>query len=298
MASRPTIFFVCGCPKSGTTWVQLMLDRHPEVSCAGESQLVTLLHKFSRLIDDHNRFQRQRNRDIFGEIPRLSPFPEIDREDETWLFEALIARLFDKSVHKPDVRAIGDKTPNVAEQITWFQHRAPSAKFIHVIRDGRDVAVSGWHHLRRTSTGSQTSALDRRVAFRDYALMAAQIWRDTIARCRVAAAAMPGRYHEVRYEDLQERPAAALEAMLRFLGVSTDVELCAACIAESSFATVTGGRAAGQENTGAFLRKGVAGDWHNWFDAELNAAFVSVAGTLLTGLGYQTGADPCAQRTG
>ena len=294
MASRPTMFFVCGCPKSGTTWVQLMLDRHPEISCAGESQLVTLLQKFSRLIDDHNRFQRQRNREIFGEIPRLAPFPEIERADETWLFEALIARLLDQTVHKPGVRAVGDKTPNVAEHLVWFQQRVPTAKFVHVIRDGRDVAVSGWHHLQRTGTDSEAATLTRRMTFRDYALMVAPIWRDTIARCRVTAASMPGRYHEVRYEDLQERPAAALEAMLRFLGVSTDVEVCATCIAEASFATATGGRLAGQEDSRAFLRKGVAGDWHNWFDAELNAAFVSVTGTLLSGLGYQPETEACA----
>lgn len=287
MVSRPTTFFVCGCPKSGTTWVQLMLDHHPEIRCAGESQLVTLLRKFSRLIEEHNRFQRQRNREIFGEIPSLSPFPEIDRDDEIWLFDALVARMFDKATQKPGVRAVGDKTPNVAEHLAWFQERVPHAKFIHVIRDGRDVAVSGWHHLRRTSTGSAGNALDKRMAFRDYALMAAQVWRDTIARSRAAAALMPGRYFEVRYEDLQEHPDAALDAMLRFLDVSNDPALRATCIAESSFAAVTGGRAAGQEEAKAFLRKGVSGDWRNWFDPELNAAFVSIAGSLLTGLGYQ-----------
>ncbi len=283
MASVPTMFFVCGCPKSGSTWVQLMLDRHPEISCAGESQLVVLLQKFSRLIDEHNRFQRQRNHKIFGEIPTLAPFPEIERPDESSVYEALIERMLGRTVHKPGVRAVGDKTPNIAEHLTWFQERVPRGKFIHVIRDGRDVAVSGWHHVRRTSTNP---ALDRRVAFREYALVAAQVWRDTIAQARAAGAGMPGRYLEVRYEDLQARPETALASMLDFLEVSSDQALRADCVAAARFETMSGGRPAGQEETRAFLRKGVSGDWRNWFDPELNAAFISIAGTVLTALGY------------
>src|SRR4051794_30155810 len=37
------VFFVCGAPRSGTTWVQHMLDSHPDVSCRGEGHFLHFL---------------------------------------------------------------------------------------------------------------------------------------------------------------------------------------------------------------------------------------------------------------
>src|SRR5271154_4353460 len=101
MIQRPTMFFVCGCPKSGTTWVQLLLDRHPEISCAGESHLVVLLKKFSALVADHNHHQHRRNTTIFGDIVGYTPFPEIAAEDERWLYQSLVERMLAKSAPQP-----------------------------------------------------------------------------------------------------------------------------------------------------------------------------------------------------
>jgi hypothetical protein len=279
------MFFVCGCPKSGTTWVQAMLDRHPQISCAGESQLVTILRKFSWLIDDHNQFQRRRNAAIFGEVPGLAAFPEIDLADERWLYDALVSRLLEKTLRKPGVRAVGDKTPNVAENLAWFHERLPHAKFIHVIRDARDVAVSGWHHLRRASNEAD---LAEKVVFREYALLIAQLWRDIVGGARAAAVSMPGHYLEIRYEDLHGDADRTLARMLHFFEVDSNAETRRTCINDTRFEALTGGRAAGQEDPRAFLRKGIAGDWRNCFDDTLNGEFLAIAGSLMADLGYDT----------
>src|ERR1700679_327913 len=39
--ARKQLFFVGGAPRSGTTWLQQMLDAHPEICCRGEG----LFHK-------------------------------------------------------------------------------------------------------------------------------------------------------------------------------------------------------------------------------------------------------------
>jgi hypothetical protein len=285
MSAPAPMFFVCGCPKSGTTWVQLLLHHHPQISCAGESQLVLLLDKISRLIEDHNNHQRQRNIRLFGEIANYPGFPEIDRDDERWLYGALIARMLEKAVRKPADCVIGEKTPNLAEHLGWFHKVAPHAKFIHVIRDGRDVAVSGWHHLNRGAAAAGAPS----EPFRDYALISAHVWHMVIVRARTAAAAMPGRYIEVRYEDLHAAPDATLDRLLRFLDVASSPELRRACIAAARFETLTGGRARGQEDVSAFLRKGIVGDWRNRFDAALNQSFLAIGGRLLAELGYPEG---------
>jgi hypothetical protein len=283
MTQRPTMFFVCGCPKSGTTWVQLLLDRHPAVSCAGESHLVVLLKKFSALLEDHNHHQRRRNTAIFGDIVGYAPFPEIDEDDERWLYQALVGRMLEKSARKPDVYALGDKTPNVVDHLAWFAPMVPAAKFIHVIRDPRDVAVSGWHHLHRTATAAELRQL---AAFREYALLTVQLWQVLVLRARAEAAQLADRYLEVRYEDLHRDGDAVLDRMLRFLGVPSDPAARQACLAEASFPALSGGRPAGQEDAAAFLRKGVPGDRRNWFDAALNAEVVALVEPLLRELGY------------
>jgi hypothetical protein len=289
MTERPTTFFVCGCPKSGTTWVQLLLDHHPEVTCAGESHLVVLLKKFSALIEDHNAHQRRRNTEIFGDIVGYTPFPEIDVEDECWLYGALVTRMLEKAARKPGVRAVGDKTPDIAEHLAWFPRALPQARFIHVIRDARDVAVSSWHHLHRTGPEAELRQL---AAFAEYAVLSVQLWQAVIQRARAAAAALGERYLEVRYEDLHADPDAGLDRLLRFLGVSSDPMVRRACIEQASFGTASGGRAAGQEDRAAFLRKGLPGDWRSWFDPALNQAVLAQVGPLLAELGYPAAAAP------
>jgi hypothetical protein len=291
MTQHPTMFFVCGCPKSGTTWVQLLLDRHPEVSCAGESHLVVLLQKFSKLIEDHNFHQARRNTAIFGDIVGYAPFPEIGHDDERWLYEGLVARMLDKSVRKPGVRAAGDKTPNLVEHLHWFAATVPQARFIHVIRDPRDVAVSGWHHLHRTAPLDERRQLS---AFRDYALLSVQLWQVLVQRARDQAPQLGDRYLEVRYEDLHADPDATIEGLLRFLGVASDPAACRACLEGASFGALSGGRAAGQEDPAAFLRKGLPGDWRNWFDPALNEAVLGEIGPLMAALGYDGALAPTA----
>jgi Sulfotransferase domain len=69
-----------------------------------------------------------------------------------------------------------------------------------------------------------------------------------------------------------------------------DVEMPADAFAElyerHAFKQITGGREAGVEDRHDHYRKGVAGDWRNYFDPSLRAYFREVTGDLLDALGY------------
>jgi hypothetical protein len=67
------------------------------------------------------------------------------------------------------------------------------------------------------------------------------------------------------YEDLLRTPAPCAARLYRLLGVSDDPAIVAECVASTAFATTTGGRPRGVEKEGAFLRKGVVGDWRSAF---------------------------------
>jgi len=280
--SAITRFFICGSPKSGTTWVQLLLNRHPEISCVGESHLVPLLARIAPLIDDHNRMQRERNTRIFAGIDGFPPFPEIEDEDRRIFFAALLDRMMAKAATKPTFRAIGEKTPEIVEQLTLVLSVVPDARIVHVIRDGRDVAVSSWHHLLRNApAGTDLSGID----FARYMPLAAKSWNTLVRMGREWGRANPERYLEIRYEALHADPDRVLDGLFAFLGVTSDPRIRQDCIAATAFEALSG-RTAGLEDRQSFLRKGVSGDWQNWFDAGLNDAFLTIAGDLMAELGY------------
>jgi hypothetical protein len=96
----------------------------------------------------------------------------------------------------------GDKTPGHAADMDVLSRVLPEVRFVHIIRDGRDVAAS----LR----GLPFAPGDGGIA----AIAAA--WRDTIWRARRIAADVP-HYTEVRYEDLVREPERVLRELCDFL---------------------------------------------------------------------------------
>ncbi|RAT68221.1 sulfotransferase family protein, partial [Lonsdalea populi] len=79
----------------------------------------------------------------------------------------------------------------------------PKARFIHIVRDGRDLAAS---HLKTVPDwGYQTIA------------EAANGWLEIVAHARLTAP--DSRYLEIRYEDLVTRPRETIAQMLDFLGL-------------------------------------------------------------------------------
>jgi hypothetical protein len=82
----------------------------------------------------------------------------------------------------------------------------PRAHFIHIIRDGRDLAAS---HLKTVPDWGYRSVAE-----------AAHGWLDVVTRPRRTAPAE--RYLEVRYEDLVTRPRETAERMLDHLGLPWD----------------------------------------------------------------------------
>ena len=196
------------------------------------------------------------------------------------LCDQVLARYLDADPAGANVRAVGDRTPEHANTIPVLRHLYPDASFIHVIRDGRDGAVSGWAHLERRGQA------DRFASFADYATVYARdYWRAYILAARSAAGACAG-YVEVRYEDLHTAPIASVRTMLAMLGMTQDDATCRACVAAASFERLSRGRSRGEEDRASHFRKGVVGDWRTTFDDAAERAFEAEAGDLLRALGY------------
>ncbi|HIJ63689.1 MAG TPA: sulfotransferase [Rhodospirillaceae bacterium] len=279
---RTQLFFVYGSMRSGTTWLQLMLDAHPAVSCRGEAHFLDrLVPSLQEAASRHNAYLEWKNRSIFEEIGGYPTF-SVDHLRHLAV-TAMLLLMAEQSKDKACV-AVGEKTPDSIRFLPLLKILFPKAKFIHIVRDGRDSTVSAWFHNQRTSPEwlqQNYSSLDA------FAAASADEWGKEMSLATEFATSHPASCFTLRYEDLLERPEALLKDILRFLGVKATAAQISACCAGTSFINLTNGRQSGQEDRGSFFRKGTSGDWLNHFTPAMNDVFRDKAGRWLEHFGYE-----------
>jgi hypothetical protein len=180
----------------------------------------------------------------------------------------------------------GDKTPSYVRRMPKVARVLPEARFVHLIRDGRDVALSQLevHH----------GADDLRQA--------AEAWVGGIARARRHASRLP-HYLELRYEDLVDDPAATLRRVCGFIDLAYDPAMLEYHRrAERRMGETArdferrGGppipaeqRARQHERVSQPPQRERAGRWRSEMSGDDRAAFEEIAGELLAELGYEVG---------
>lgn len=275
------VFFIGGAPKSGTTWLQLLLDAHPDISCGGEGHYADKLLQFlQRGCRDYNNFVHTKNRSIFDGIYAQ---PTIDSRDLLYLSANAVLLMLARQQKGRDVAIIGDKTPDNVLMFPALAALFPKAKFIHIIRDGRDCAISAWFHNKRINAPQFTEKFPTIGPFLRYF---AGVWVDAMQKGENFATATPENCLSVRYEDLIAEPIATLDRVIGFLGGARDPSLLEACHSEAGFEKLSGGRPRGREDRNSFFRQGMSGNWRSHFDALSELEFRTMAEPWLSRLGY------------
>ena len=175
----------------------------------------------------------------------------------------------------------GDKTPGYVARIPLLARLFPEARFVHVIRDGRD---------------SSLSYLDRGYGPRDVAEAAIR-WESRVRRGRADGRDLgPARYTELRYEDLVSDPAAALAPVCGFLGLPYAPEMLRYHERADQLLAVT--RDPERFAHLAAPPTGGLRDWRTQMAAGDLALFEAIAGRTLAALGYDvvTSRPPIALR--
>jgi hypothetical protein len=204
----PPAPFVCGVTRSGTTLVRLMLDSHPDVAIPGETHWLPKLIKaqerrkqsateLADLIIDHKRwgdFQLDANQ-LRERFAALDP---VTAADAIRAFYMLYAEREGKSRY-------GDKTPGYVQEMRRIQRVLPEARFVHIIRDGRDVSLS---HMRM-NWGPETYA------------QSARLWRNRIRKARKMAPSI-NHYMEIKFEDLVADTEGVLRRVCEFVELDFD----------------------------------------------------------------------------
>ena len=272
------VFFVLGCQKSGTTWVQQLLDGHPHVCFRGEGHFSDVAGPILEIAvkaynDEPKTTSRAGKPELFSIVRMFA--------------DQILAGYLAGCEDPKAIKVVGDKTPEAALAIGALNTMYPGARFVHVIRDGRDAVVSGWAHVQRLGMAERFPTLA------DYATYFGEHhWVPYITKARQAATALADRYLEVRYEDLHAEPIAHTRRVLEFLGVEVTPKHVSACVDSASFSRLSQGRHRGEEDRLSHFRKGIVGDWINHFDNDALNRFEAVAGDLLRELSYVDDSAP------
>ncbi|MEW6667468.1 MAG: sulfotransferase [Thermodesulfobacteriota bacterium] len=273
-----TLFFVIGCPKSGTTWLQYILDAHPQIQCTGEGDFNLLMRLVEEVGTRYNTHIQGVNRNI-----GTTNYCAFSQDDLRYLFVSGVAALLAGKEVSPAVRCIGSKNPVLIDAMEVYVRLLPQARFIHIIRDGRDVVTSAWFNNLRAN---EEATRRRWPGLADFVGDSAGQWSGGIRKARSVGLNHPDRYLEITYEQLHMNPDRVIRSMLRFLHVDASDPMVGLCAGAGSFRTLSRGRVRGDEDPRSFFRKGVVGDWRNHFDEEAHRVFMDRAGSLLGELGY------------
>lgn len=223
--------FIVGVPRSGTTLLRLQLDAHPELALPAETAFGEVARRF-----EGSAVTRDELLDALTSMPTWADLA-MSREElagllaevEDWDLSSGLRAFYRGYAAARGKTRYGDKTPMHATDIDVLSRVLPEARFIHIIRDGRDVAAS----LRGLPFAPGDGGI---VAI-------AALWRDTIWRARRAAADLR-HYTEVRYETLVTEPERVLRELCDFLELEFAPEMLLAHeraherLAEMSSATV------------------------------------------------------------
>lgn len=222
---RPSFFaerverphFIVGCGRSGTTMLNFLFNLHPEVANF-PSEANHLWH------------------------PRLYPWHESTIESPPWWFDpvkfteiSLAQRRADDDLRlkatfgayqtltrRPVFLA---KTVTVSFMLDTVLRVFPDAKFIHMVRDGRAVALS-WVAKNRDKL-KLPRFVEKGIWHTEDELLEIYVryWQAhvlAIDNTRRRLGLTPDRYHEMRYEDVCEDPATAMTSLAAFMQISPE----------------------------------------------------------------------------
>jgi hypothetical protein len=249
-----------------------MLDRNAALAIPDESYFVPQLARRHRGHVDVDAFV-----DDLRRLPtlvewKLAPDPVARRLRPRMTTGEAIAAVFETYAAERGKTRWGDKTPLYMQHLPLLERLFATARYVHLIRDGRDAALSflsvpagimteGWGHPR-DATG-----------------FACQ-WATEVRDARALGERVgPGRYLEVRYEALVVDPESELRRICSFAALDYDDAML------SYVGQTDSARKEHQRRLEEPPRVGVR-DWRKEMSPDEIAAFEGVAGDLLAELGY------------
>jgi hypothetical protein len=217
VTARERPIFVIGAPRSGTTLLRVMLAGNPRIYIPPESDFIPKLFlgrprtpmtpqrarkAIETIVAEYKRFFREWRTEPLDPDAFVDQLPDLTPATFLNSLYSAYAALYGAT-------RWGDKSPIYTHHVPLLAEIFPDAQFVHLIRDGRDAALS-----------TLATYPDR---FYVDLYFAARSWRSRVTASRAAGAVLgDARYLEIRYEDLTGDPERVLIEVCEFLGEMYD----------------------------------------------------------------------------
>lgn len=260
--------FLLGAPRSGTTWLQIMLAKHPDISTCQET------HLFSSFLSSLQRSWRHHEDDRRG----VGLQAAISRKQFVALQRQFALSVLDSI---GDTAIVLEKTPAHITVLDDICDVLPEARFIHIIRDPRAVAASLAAAGRDWGRSwASTSAVHN-----------ARRWVSNVSDGLRLRGGDPEKYLELRYEDLLDDTPGELAAIFAWLGIAAPEDLCRQVVEESRIKNLRDGNSGAAwdlaKEPSGFFRKGEPEGWKEDLRHRDVAVVEAIAGALMEDLGYR-----------
>ncbi|HJN74402.1 MAG TPA: sulfotransferase [Myxococcota bacterium] len=260
--------FIVGAPRSGTKLLRDLVKQHPRIGIPDfETEfLPRMVDKDWGDLSDSRRFN-----DFYAWVTRMMYFKYMADDGrligaDTWyrtceshdlqgVFEALCR--IDGDVPFASAAIWGDKSPNYRSHLPLLKQLWPEARFVHIVRDVRDVCLSS------------------HKAWGKHVLRNAQRWADEVRDCCHAGV---GDYLQLRYEDLLQDPEQELTRIAEHCDLAFDERMLDPGRASENLGDTKGQRGIVSTN---------ANKWRDRMDAGTQRCIEAVCGSLLSELDYE-----------
>lgn len=258
-----------------------MLDSHPVMAVPPESFFITAL------AERRSTYERSEEFDLeaftgeltayywfqFWEIPaeEVSEALQASRPDS---YADAVRAVYSLYASRQGKSRYADKTPEYVHDLPVLAELFPESCFIHIVRDGRDVALSFLE-----------------MDFRPHgAAEAALLWRQRVEAARAMGRRLPPeRYQELSYEEFAADPERTLDVVCKLVGLEPDAAMLDYPVRAWDVVASDGGP---ERHPGIFLppTEGLR-DWRTQMAPRDLEVFELIAGGLLEELGYERAID-------
>ncbi len=268
------LLFATGSPKSGTTFLQMILNNHPEVSCPPEHYLFDLItQKLPGFLENYNK-----SIIFIDKATANQGAPVFTEEDVKEIGKFVIKLAAYRGAKGKQVKWYGIKDDQLTERngFILLENLFPDARFIGIIRDPRSVVISAWHFNIRIHPDFLERFQDSKEKWIEYC---ANCWLKDNNNLINFFKKSPSKILLCRYEDLVLSPFEHYKRIFEFLNVSTEKNLIEEIIEKTSF---------NKFKDGKFFRKGRVDSWEEELTPLEIKTVEKICGALMNLLGYKT----------
>ncbi len=233
--SAKQLFLCTGMPKSGTTFLQRILDMHPEVSCPAEHQFIVLSKSLLAALKAYDKLLVKIDHELGS--PARSPFaPNLHPR----LVGFALRQFIEFSAGDKPIAGANDNI-SIVSNFNDFNQLLGYPRFIVILRNPIDIAISNWHYnqfmAEDTGDDRHIRLVQQHGGFEGWLRYIADGFSKK-ARHWLSARHSNGKILIVRFEDLVLEKKASLETVFSFLGASSEESVLDEIVRHSDFDTM------------------------------------------------------------